>query len=136
GFLRSVVCAVALPLQTAIARPNGRALATKAILSMMPLPKKRNRLEAEKSWDYSPTSSPSTASRSAPTVGSSWSTAGTIGCRCSTKTAPSSGNYLYSWGAPGPETGRLGCSHGMSTDQNGDYGSIYDHHMIGSAGVF
>ena len=28
------------------------------------------------------------------------------------------GNYLYSWGAPGIEAGRLGCSHGMSTDQD------------------
>jgi hypothetical protein len=27
------------------------------------------------------------------------------------------GNYLYSWGAPGIEAGRLGCSHGISTDQ-------------------
>jgi len=30
------------------------------------------------------------------------------------------GNYLYSWGAPGPQAGRLGCSHGMSTDQLGN----------------
>jgi DNA-binding beta-propeller fold protein YncE len=30
------------------------------------------------------------------------------------------GNFLYSWGAPGPEAGRLGCSHGMSTDQLGN----------------
>jgi DNA-binding beta-propeller fold protein YncE len=30
------------------------------------------------------------------------------------------GNFLYSWGAPGPQPGRLGCSHGMSTDQLGD----------------
>jgi sugar lactone lactonase YvrE len=28
------------------------------------------------------------------------------------------GNYLYSWGAPGIEAGRLGCSHGISTDQD------------------
>ncbi|HSH75424.1 MAG TPA: hypothetical protein VLA09_07070, partial [Longimicrobiales bacterium] len=27
------------------------------------------------------------------------------------------GNYLYSWGAPGPEKGRLSCSHGLTTDQ-------------------
>jgi DNA-binding beta-propeller fold protein YncE len=27
------------------------------------------------------------------------------------------GNYLYSWGAPGPQPGRLNCSHGMTTDQ-------------------
>jgi hypothetical protein len=27
------------------------------------------------------------------------------------------GNYLYSWGAPGPQAGRLNCSHGMTTDQ-------------------
>jgi DNA-binding beta-propeller fold protein YncE len=30
------------------------------------------------------------------------------------------GNYLYSWGAPGPQPGRLGCSHGMTTDQLGN----------------
>ena len=30
------------------------------------------------------------------------------------------GNYLYSWGAPGGQPGRLGCSHGMSTDQLGN----------------
>lgn len=30
------------------------------------------------------------------------------------------GNYLYSWGAPGPEPGRLNCSHGLSTDQLGN----------------
>ena len=30
------------------------------------------------------------------------------------------GNYLYRWGAPGPEPGRLGCSHGMTTDQLGN----------------
>ena len=30
------------------------------------------------------------------------------------------GNYLYSWGAPGGQAGRLGCSHGMSTDQLGN----------------
>jgi hypothetical protein len=29
------------------------------------------------------------------------------------------GNYLYSWGEPGGEPGRLGCSHGISTDQEG-----------------
>jgi hypothetical protein len=28
------------------------------------------------------------------------------------------GNYLYSWGAPGPQAGRLNCSHGMTTDQD------------------
>jgi len=27
------------------------------------------------------------------------------------------GNYLYSWGAPGTQAGRLACSHGMTTDQ-------------------
>jgi len=27
------------------------------------------------------------------------------------------GNHLYSWGAPGPQPGRLNCSHGISTDQ-------------------
>jgi DNA-binding beta-propeller fold protein YncE len=30
------------------------------------------------------------------------------------------GNYLYSWGAPGGQSGRLGCSHGMTTDQLGN----------------
>jgi streptogramin lyase len=30
------------------------------------------------------------------------------------------GNFLYSWGAPGPQAGRLGCSHGMTTDQLGN----------------
>ena len=30
------------------------------------------------------------------------------------------GNFLYSWGAPGPQPGRLGCSHGMTTDQLGN----------------
>jgi DNA-binding beta-propeller fold protein YncE len=30
------------------------------------------------------------------------------------------GNYLYSWGAPGGEAGRLNCSHGISTDQEGN----------------
>ncbi|MFN0002742.1 MAG: hypothetical protein ACKVOF_08100 [Pseudohongiellaceae bacterium] len=30
------------------------------------------------------------------------------------------GNFLYSWGAPGPQDGRLQCSHGMSTDQLGN----------------
>ena len=30
------------------------------------------------------------------------------------------GNYLYSWGAPGPQPGRLACSHGMTTDQLGN----------------
>jgi DNA-binding beta-propeller fold protein YncE len=27
------------------------------------------------------------------------------------------GNYLFSWGAPGPQAGRLNCSHGITTDQ-------------------
>ena len=30
------------------------------------------------------------------------------------------GNFLYSWGAPGGQPGRLGCSHGISTDQLGN----------------
>jgi hypothetical protein len=30
------------------------------------------------------------------------------------------GNYLYSWGIAGPQAGRLGCSHGISTDQGGN----------------
>ena len=30
------------------------------------------------------------------------------------------GNYLYAWGAPGPQAGRLGCSHGITTDQMGN----------------
>ena len=30
------------------------------------------------------------------------------------------GNYLYSWGAPGPQPGRLGCSHGITSDQLGN----------------
>jgi len=30
------------------------------------------------------------------------------------------GNFLYSWGAPGPQPGRLACSHGMTTDQLGN----------------
>jgi len=30
------------------------------------------------------------------------------------------GNYLYSWGAPGPQAGRINCSHGISTDQLGN----------------
>ena len=30
------------------------------------------------------------------------------------------GNYLYSWGEPGPEAGRLACTHGISTDSNGN----------------
>jgi hypothetical protein len=30
------------------------------------------------------------------------------------------GNYLYSWGAPGGPAGRLGCSHGITTDQAGN----------------
>ncbi len=30
------------------------------------------------------------------------------------------GNFLYSWGAPGGQAGRLNCSHGMSTDQLGN----------------
>ena len=27
------------------------------------------------------------------------------------------GNFLYSWGAPGGQLGRLNCPHGLSTDQ-------------------
>jgi hypothetical protein len=30
------------------------------------------------------------------------------------------GNFLYSWGAGGPQPGRLGCSHGITTDQRGN----------------
>ena len=30
------------------------------------------------------------------------------------------GNHLYSWGAPGPQAGRLSCSHGITTDQDGN----------------
>ena len=30
------------------------------------------------------------------------------------------GNYLYSWGAPGGQPGRLNCSHGITTDQEGN----------------
>jgi hypothetical protein len=30
------------------------------------------------------------------------------------------GNHLYSWGAPGPQAGRLACSHGITTDQMGN----------------
>jgi DNA-binding beta-propeller fold protein YncE len=30
------------------------------------------------------------------------------------------GNFLYSWGAPGGQPGRLNCSHGMTTDQLGN----------------
>jgi sugar lactone lactonase YvrE len=30
------------------------------------------------------------------------------------------GNYLYSWGAPGTQAGRLACSHGITTDQDGN----------------
>jgi DNA-binding beta-propeller fold protein YncE len=30
------------------------------------------------------------------------------------------GNHLYSWGAPGGQAGRLGCSHGITTDQLGN----------------
>jgi hypothetical protein len=30
------------------------------------------------------------------------------------------GNFLYSWGAPGGQPGRLGCSHGITTDQLGN----------------
>ena len=30
------------------------------------------------------------------------------------------GNYLYSWGAPGLRPGRLACSHGITTDQEGN----------------
>jgi len=30
------------------------------------------------------------------------------------------GNFLYSWGAPGSQPGRLGCSHGITTDQLGN----------------
>jgi len=29
------------------------------------------------------------------------------------------GNFLYSWGAPGGQAGRLNCSHGITTDQLG-----------------
>jgi DNA-binding beta-propeller fold protein YncE len=31
------------------------------------------------------------------------------------------GNFLYSWGAPGGQAGRLGCPHGLSTDQLGNF---------------
>ena len=30
------------------------------------------------------------------------------------------GNHLYSWGAPGIQAGRLACSHGITTDQDGN----------------
>ena len=30
------------------------------------------------------------------------------------------GNFLYSWGAPGIQAGRLACSHGITTDQDGN----------------
>jgi len=30
------------------------------------------------------------------------------------------GNFLYSFGAPGPQAGRLDCPHGLSTDQRGN----------------
>ena len=30
------------------------------------------------------------------------------------------GNYLYSWGAPGTQAGRLACSHGITTDEDGN----------------
>jgi DNA-binding beta-propeller fold protein YncE len=30
------------------------------------------------------------------------------------------GNFLYGWGVPGPEPGRLACPHGLSTDQEGN----------------
>ena len=30
------------------------------------------------------------------------------------------GNYLYSWGAPGTPAGRIACSHGITTDQDGN----------------
>ncbi len=30
------------------------------------------------------------------------------------------GNYLYSWGAPGTQAGRVACSHGITTDQDGN----------------
>jgi len=30
------------------------------------------------------------------------------------------GNFLYSWGIAGPQPGRLNCSHGISTDQQGN----------------
>ena len=30
------------------------------------------------------------------------------------------GNFLYSWGAPGGQAGRLNCSHGITTDQLGN----------------
>ncbi len=31
------------------------------------------------------------------------------------------GNFLYSWGASGGQPGRLGCPHGLSTDQEGNF---------------
>ena len=30
------------------------------------------------------------------------------------------GNFLYGWGAPGPQPGRFGCLHGLTTDQLGN----------------
>ncbi|MEE2848194.1 MAG: hypothetical protein VX956_17145 [Gemmatimonadota bacterium] len=30
------------------------------------------------------------------------------------------GNFLYSWGAPGTPAGRIACSHGITTDQDGN----------------
>ena len=30
------------------------------------------------------------------------------------------GNFLYAWGLSGPQAGRLNCSHGISTDQDGN----------------
>ena len=30
------------------------------------------------------------------------------------------GNFLYSWGAPGIQAGGLACSHGITTDQDGN----------------
>src|SRR5438046_1666557 len=30
------------------------------------------------------------------------------------------GNFLYGWGAPGGQPGRLNCSHGITTDQLGN----------------
>ena len=30
------------------------------------------------------------------------------------------GNFLYGWGAPGPQPGRFSCLHGLTTDQLGN----------------
>ena len=30
------------------------------------------------------------------------------------------GNFLYNWGVPGRQPGRLACRHGLSTDQDGN----------------